>query len=320
LVLAVVACSPAVAGDYSPEEDFLARINRVRDRAGVTALTADRHLAGIAAQWARSMAAAGAISHNPDLSALLPDAKHVAENVGVGPTVALIQQGFERSPEQRANLLDPRLRRIGIGTFHDRGVLWVVQDFDEPRGAAVTGAAPRNAPEGQERASGKLHTDVRIVVFETTFEEFGPAGVARGWMSWGAGTFAPVESGSDGGRGQLVHVGAGATGGFWFEIPVKPGVTYIQAVDLEILRLEPGARIEMILEWFDAASELIGYRLVPVVHSGRAGVAPQQLADAPPHAATVRFVVNVAGGGSYVLDNARLEALAPASPAPRPSP
>jgi hypothetical protein len=62
------------------------------------------------------MAAAGAISHNPNVANLAPpDWSSLGENVGFGPTCDSVVQGFTNSPEHRKNILDPSYSSLGIG-------------------------------------------------------------------------------------------------------------------------------------------------------------------------------------------------------------
>lgn len=321
VIFAVVTAYPADAGEYSPELDFLGRINELRAQVGVVPLAVDRSLEKVAHDWAAAMARAGTISHNPELSTLVDGARKVAENVGIGPSVAAIQQAFERSEGHRTNLVDPELRTVGVGTVFDRGSLWVVQDFKAParwqespgpRPTSSTTSLPSSTapPTVPPDPAAERGVEVRSVAFASEFETFSAEGVASGAQTWGRSQFAaaPATFGRDG-KAQLVDVAPGAFGGIWFEVPVTGGAVYVQTIDLQIVNLHPGGRVEMILEWFDASSTLIGYRLTPIVEASHGLATPQQTVQAPPEAASVRFVVNVAGGGSYVVDNARLEAV-----------
>jgi hypothetical protein len=309
LIIALVTVLPAGAGEYSAEGDFLARINALRESAGVAALVPDAELAAIARAWASEMAAAGAISHNPRLSELITGARSMAENVGVGPGVGSIEEALEASPGHRRNLLDADMTRVGIGVVHEKGSLWVVEDFKQPTGhepdPPVTQEAVAEPPATVPEASPTL-------VFDSSFEEFGEGGVAAGLSTWGKSSFAPVaDPVHSGQRAQRVQVDHDATGGAWFAVPVRPGTSYAQSVQLDVLSLDRWARAELIVEWFDASSTLIAYKLLPIADVSNGFVPYRQVAEAPPNAATARFVVNIKGGGSYVLDDARLEAMSP---------
>jgi hypothetical protein len=73
----------------------------------------------------------------------------VGENVGSGPSEAVINAAFMASPEHRANILRVAYRQIGVGYVIDRnGTLWVSEIFRQPTGS-VAPAAPvsRAAPK-----------------------------------------------------------------------------------------------------------------------------------------------------------------------------
>ena len=58
----------------------------------------------------------------------------VAENVAEAPSAVIVHDAWMHSPDHRANLLDPRVDRIGIAVLVRNGQLYAVQDFD--RGVA----------------------------------------------------------------------------------------------------------------------------------------------------------------------------------------
>ncbi|HET7320393.1 MAG TPA: CAP domain-containing protein, partial [Candidatus Saccharimonadales bacterium] len=111
-------------------------------------------LTTIARQWAYHMAAAGAISHNPDFAGTGSQADStcgtnwtsLGENVGEGPSEATIFQAFLDSPCHHSNIDDTSIdysssgeackwsssgyNMVGIGLYRDdSNILWVVQDF-----------------------------------------------------------------------------------------------------------------------------------------------------------------------------------------------
>jgi uncharacterized protein YkwD len=117
------------------ERQMLALINRDRQRAGVQPVTADDKLMAVARAHTRDMVDNDFVGHVSPRTGTAMDRVHragltptfVSENVGRGYTAEEAEQGFMASPGHRANLVDPRPRRVGIGVVF---------------GAAVTGTTP----------------------------------------------------------------------------------------------------------------------------------------------------------------------------------
>jgi hypothetical protein len=113
-VLAPVFAPPAAAA--SSESSFVAKINALRASKGLGALQVSSELTGIARSWSQHMAAAGSISHNPNMAgSVSADWKSLGENVGVGWSVESLFEAFVASPAHYANLVDPDWDYIGVG-------------------------------------------------------------------------------------------------------------------------------------------------------------------------------------------------------------
>jgi Cysteine-rich secretory protein family len=118
----------------SEEQQFLGVTNQDRANAGLPALENDESAANVARAWAQTMAASGTLQHNPNLANQITTQvttqwTAIAENIGVGPDVATVQQAFMASAPHRANILG-NYNRVGIGTARDTaGRLWVALDF-----------------------------------------------------------------------------------------------------------------------------------------------------------------------------------------------
>ena len=136
--------APAAGAEpAAAEAEFVARVNALRASKGLVPLTVDLQLTEVARQWSAKMAAAGALSHNPNLPNQVTNWKLVGENVGVGPTVEMIEQAFENSPAHYANLVKPEYQNIGVGVVEKGSQIWVTQNFKTPKTAV---AAPDTAP------------------------------------------------------------------------------------------------------------------------------------------------------------------------------
>jgi len=114
---------------------LLALINRDRKLAGVPPLIADDKLTAVARAHSHDMVDHDFVGHVSPRTGTALDRVHrvgltptfVSENVGRGYSADEAEQGFMSSPGHRANIVDPRPRRVGVGIVF---------------GAAVTGTTP----------------------------------------------------------------------------------------------------------------------------------------------------------------------------------
>jgi len=139
---ALFAAVPAnAAGLSSREAALVERINSVRTANRLTPLRVDFALVRAARDHSRTMLREGVFAHG-DFAARVRGygvrAPYIAENLawGNGPyaSARAIVDSWLASPPHRANLLHPRLRKVGIGapvgTFAGyRGAAMVTADF-----------------------------------------------------------------------------------------------------------------------------------------------------------------------------------------------
>ena len=117
------------------EKQLMALINRDRKLAGVPPLIADDKLTAVARAHSHDMVDHDFVGHVSPRTGTALDRVHragltptfVSENVGRGYSADEAEQGFMTSPGHRANIVDPRPRRVGVGIVF---------------GAAVTGTTP----------------------------------------------------------------------------------------------------------------------------------------------------------------------------------
>lgn len=165
-VASPTAISCAFAADQSmvsaaPSETngFVAAINQLRMSQGLNALSVDGNLAGIAQDWANSMALADGISHRADLrSGVTGNWQTLGENVGVGPTVSSLMDAFIASPGHYKNLVDPRFTHVGVGTVRVGGILYTAHEFMAVRGAVASAPAPAPAPVTPVTSAPRVRT------------------------------------------------------------------------------------------------------------------------------------------------------------------
>jgi uncharacterized protein YkwD len=126
---------PAAITADEAEKQLLALINRDRKAAGMPPVMADDHLTAIARAHSHDMVDHDFVGHVSPRTGGPVDRVHragltptfISENVGRGYTAEEAEQGFMSSPGHRANIVDARPRRVGIGVVF---------------GAPVTGTKP----------------------------------------------------------------------------------------------------------------------------------------------------------------------------------
>jgi uncharacterized protein YkwD len=117
------------------ERDLLALVNRDRAAAGLGAVTWETRLAVVARAHSRDMAQHDFVGHVSPRSGTALDRVHkgglapelILENVGRAYSAQEVESGFMASPGHRANVLEPRATKLGVGVV---------------LGAPVTGTIP----------------------------------------------------------------------------------------------------------------------------------------------------------------------------------
>lgn len=107
-VLTLAACSPQ-------QVQVRDLVNISRAQAGLKPLNMDPPLAGKAQAWADHLATTGTLAHSA-LAEGVPDTWiRIGENVGRGPSIPAIHDGYMASPAHRTNILDTGFTNIGTG-------------------------------------------------------------------------------------------------------------------------------------------------------------------------------------------------------------
>ncbi|MEA2974066.1 MAG: hypothetical protein QOG82_2524 [Actinomycetota bacterium] len=135
---------PAGADSASDEARVLSLIQQVRTSVGAPALPVDATLTSVARDWAAKMARDGTISHNVGVGSRVSASK-LSENVGMGPSIDVVHQGFLNSSGHRANMVDTGVNAVGVGVAWANGTVYVVQDYAKLNGTA-TPPPPANRP------------------------------------------------------------------------------------------------------------------------------------------------------------------------------
>lgn len=119
-----------------PEKEFFRLVNRARANNGKAPLERDAQLSRVARHWAKHMASADHLAHNPNLAHQVTHWSWLGENVGVAPPgawqdqVKSLHQAFMSSSAHRANILSNAADYQGVGIKIDGdGFMWVTEIF-----------------------------------------------------------------------------------------------------------------------------------------------------------------------------------------------
>jgi uncharacterized protein YkwD len=134
LVVAVLVAgmpSPADADNVPARRTTLQLLNQTRRNHGVPVLRLNANLSHVAWKHSKKMAGLNRCIHTANLYSVVRtySPSTWGENVGAAGTLKRIRNLWMGSGGHRANILNPRFRRIGIGVVKARGLLWVTTIF-----------------------------------------------------------------------------------------------------------------------------------------------------------------------------------------------
>jgi uncharacterized protein YkwD/uncharacterized membrane protein required for colicin V production len=109
--------------DADAETQMLALVNRARAENGLEPVTVDPTIRDVARGYSMTMFRQGFFAHVDEAGATPFDRmraggatfRAAGENLALAPTVQIAHDGLMNSPGHRANILNPRYHRIGIG-------------------------------------------------------------------------------------------------------------------------------------------------------------------------------------------------------------
>jgi uncharacterized protein YkwD len=120
---------PAEAGPRT-DAAFVASTNALRKAKGLPKMRVSATLSKLAYRHSVAMARKERLWHN-DISGATNHWVWLAQNVGVGRSVASLQQAFMNSPSHRANILRRKANVFGVGTYISKGRIWVTVNFEQ---------------------------------------------------------------------------------------------------------------------------------------------------------------------------------------------
>ncbi|HSL09739.1 MAG TPA: CAP domain-containing protein [Actinomycetota bacterium] len=133
IALLASAWAPAQAGSRSGtyRARLLRVVNDVRSHHGLRRLDVNVKLSGYAKRHSNEMADRRWLFHTNDLYSRVRAYRATAwgENVGVGGTIGRVVKAWMRSSGHRANVLNGRFRKTGIGVVKRAGRVWITQIY-----------------------------------------------------------------------------------------------------------------------------------------------------------------------------------------------
>ncbi|MDP8991751.1 MAG: CAP domain-containing protein, partial [Actinomycetota bacterium] len=133
----------ASADTITDETQFVTKLNTLRVSLGVRPIAVHPELTTMARNWSVQMAAAGTISHNPNMTAQAPtNWARIGENVGMGPSVDALHNAFVASPAHYANMINPYYDSVGVGVVQSGSTKFVTVNFMATQGAPDPSAPP----------------------------------------------------------------------------------------------------------------------------------------------------------------------------------
>lgn len=126
------AAPPTAVRDTAAEGRYLSLLNNRRASEGKPPLSRVGCLDTVAKEWAAHLGATGQLAHNPNVAAQIT--QHCGawtgrgENVGYGPDVPFLDNGFWNSPPHKANILG-NYNKVGIGVYRSGPSLWICVVF-----------------------------------------------------------------------------------------------------------------------------------------------------------------------------------------------
>jgi hypothetical protein len=140
VALALISLVPATTagaagygcdGMNDTERSFKHRINVARGESRGR-LWGDKDLNKVALKHTREMIARSRLYHTPETAfrRRVTNLSMLGENVGVGDSAEQLHKAFMSSSAHRANAMNTKFNRIGVGALRSNGRLWVTIIFE----------------------------------------------------------------------------------------------------------------------------------------------------------------------------------------------
>ena len=126
----LVGAAPASAMT-TREARLIAKINTARANHGLPALRTSPELMAAARSHTVAMSDSRTLFHTASFETLCCWSS-VGENIARGYTVRGVHRALMHSAPHRANILNRRMRQVGVGVVSAGGQLWVTEVFRQP--------------------------------------------------------------------------------------------------------------------------------------------------------------------------------------------
>jgi uncharacterized protein YkwD len=128
LFVLAVGAVPSARATTSAEQAVHVLVNESRAASDVRLLRLSERLSRIAHRHSKEMATRRSLFHTC-LPCEIGTVGRLGENVGFGADYPSVQAELMASSPHRANILNPRFRRVGVGVVRRGGLVWVTQIF-----------------------------------------------------------------------------------------------------------------------------------------------------------------------------------------------
>ena len=130
-LVSFLAPTKAEAAVNSAEKQMASLINLARAMKGKPALGLSGSLSDLARRHSARMMSRNTIFHNPALVRWVSDYRWrvLGENVGMGHSIYSLHKAFMKSPGHRANNLNGRYRKVGVGVTSKNGRIFITVIF-----------------------------------------------------------------------------------------------------------------------------------------------------------------------------------------------
>ena len=130
IALGILATTAVACRTDKPQLEDFYYLNRERVAGSVGMTAWDDKLAAKAQAWAQHMADTGTLAHSTLTDGVPGGWNHLGENVGTGPAVGDVHDGFMNSTPHRTTMLSGQYSKVGVGVAERDGNVWVAEVYE----------------------------------------------------------------------------------------------------------------------------------------------------------------------------------------------
>lgn len=140
-LMSVSAAAQTTCYEYTARDERLAtRINTFRQEHGLRVLDLDPELSRVARKHTREMITADRLRHTPSevLQERVTNWRALGESVLRGESIDQLMRKLRRREAQRANLMEPSWRYLGVSVIRSDGTLWMTVVYEATQDPGTT--------------------------------------------------------------------------------------------------------------------------------------------------------------------------------------